>query len=331
MRPTFPSPILQAAKTNALLVTNLTNIRYLTGITTSYGFVLVRPRQITLYVDDRYIEMAQKKAYKNIAVRNVSLLAPALKRLKECGCEADKVTLSQMRNWKRKYKNTKFVQTVGIIEKFRLQKGPEELRLFRKAQSITHVMMEKVPKALKEGITELELAEKLRSWALKLGADGLSFDPIVAFGSNSSSPHHSPTSRALKVGHIVQIDVGAQYRGYCADQSQVFFTADPTKKQLKAFEAVLRAKDAAIACVQVGATNHELDRIATDVLADYGMADAFTHALGHGVGLDIHEGSSISSHGKKTQLLPGEIITIEPGVYFPGSFGIRLEEEVIVR
>ncbi|MDA1209324.1 MAG: Xaa-Pro peptidase family protein [bacterium] len=325
------APILLTAKTTAFLVTNLTNIRYLTGISTSYGFVLVRGRQMTLFVDDRYIEMATAKVYKNIRVRNVRALPKVMNTLKECCCEAEEVTLAQMAIWKRKYKNTKFVQTSGVIEEFRRQKSPDEVRKFLKAQSITHEIMRRIPKVLKEGITELELAEKLRSWALKLGAESLSFEPIVAFGSHSSSPHHSPTSRALKIGHIVQIDVGARYSGYCADQSEVFFTKEPTLKQLKAYEAVLRAKDAAIACVEAGATNHDLDRAATDVLAEYGMAEAFTHALGHGVGLDIHEGVSISSHSKKTELLSGEIITIEPGVYFPGSFGIRLEEEVIVR
>lgn len=191
-------------------------------------------------------------------------------------------------------------------------------------------MMDRIPSVLKGSITEKQLAEKLRQWAVELGADGLSFDPIVAFGTNSSSPHHHPSSRKLSKGHVVQIDIGARVNGYCADQSCVFFTAKKTPLQKRVFAAVSEAKSASINAIKVGVTNHKLDQIARDILKEENLEQYFTHSLGHGVGLDIHEGVSLSLKAKKTKLLKGEIITIEPGVYIPEKFGMRLEEEIIV-
>lgn len=167
-------------------------------------------------------------------------------------------------------------------------------------------------------------------WAHELGAEGMAFPSIVAFGKNSSRPHHHPTSQKLKKGDLVQIDIGAKYNNYCSDRSVVFFTKKPTPVQQKAFSAVYEAKEKAKRAVKKGASTQTLDRIARDVLKKYGMEDAFTHSLGHGVGLDIHEGVTLSSRAPDKKLLKGEVITIEPGVYFEGKFGIRLEDMVIV-
>ncbi|MDP6561596.1 MAG: M24 family metallopeptidase, partial [Candidatus Peribacteraceae bacterium] len=142
--------------------------------------------------------------------------------------------------------------------------------------------------------------------------------------------HHHPTSRKLKKGHIVQIDVGAKVNGYCADQSKIFFTAKKTPLQKKVYSALDRAKSESIKAIKPGVTNHKLDQIARSILKKEGLEQYFTHSLGHGVGLDIHEGASLSQKAKKTKLLKNEIITIEPGVYIPGKFGMRLEDEVIV-
>ena len=191
-------------------------------------------------------------------------------------------------------------------------------------------MIRRVPRALRAGVTERSVAWKLQEWALELGAEGLSFDPIVAFGTHTSRPHHHPTNRTFSKGHIVQIDVGARYKGYCADQSMVFFTGKPTSLQQRVYDAVLDAKEAAMKAVCAGVETGDLDALAFDVLKEHGFAKYFCHALGHGVGLEVHEGVSLSSSGKSQKLLTNEIVTIEPGVYLPGKFGIRLEEEVIV-
>ncbi|MDA0375705.1 MAG: Xaa-Pro peptidase family protein [bacterium] len=330
MRPARTSEILTASKTDAFLVTNLTNIHYLSGREVSTGFVLITAKKMTLLVDSRYREAAEKSVRKGIKVDDIDALKSLLKPIKRCGFESEDVTVARRAAWKKKLLNTKFVQSRGIIEEFRRSKEPDELQHFRKAQAITHQLMDTVPTLLKGSITEKQLAEKLRQIAIELGADELSFDPIVAFGTHTSSPHHHPSSRKLSKGHIVQIDIGARVNGYCADQSQVFFTAKKTPLQKKVYDALNRAKRESIAAIKSGVTNHQLDKIARDILKEDDLEQYFTHSLGHGVGLDIHEGVSISGKAKKQKLLKNEIITIEPGVYIPGKFGMRLEEEIIV-
>lgn len=322
------SSILLECKAQALLVSSLTNIRYLTGLSVSAGFVLVTKRAITFFADSRYIEAAKSAA--RCTVKDINELEKVLRKVDRCGFEAEDVTVERLRRWKRNFKNTKFVQTSGIIEEFRRQKDGDEIKKFRKAQRITQNVMQKVPKLLKKGISEKELAWKLESLIRGSGAESMSFEPIVAFGKNSALPHHHPGKTKLKKRDIVQIDMGAKFEGYCADQSRVFIVGSPTDKQKFVFDAVEEAKNAATKAVKVGVTTHELDAIARKVLQKYNLEQYFTHSLGHGVGLDIHEGVSLSQKGKKQKLLAGEIITIEPGVYIPGEFGVRLEDEVIV-
>lgn len=322
--------ILKQAKARAFLVSSKTNIQYLTKLDISSGIILITARSLTLFTDGRYLEMAEKKTPSSVNVKDGEEAESVMKKVKECGFESEHVTVDQLRKWKRKFKNTKFVRRKGVVEHFRRQKDAQELKCFKRAQKITREMMRRMPSILKRNITEKEVAWKLEQWARELGAEGLAFDPIVAFGTNSSSPHHKATNRKLKKGHIVQIDVGAQYKGYCADQSAVFFTAKPTREQKRVYQALLKAQTAAIDVVKPGITNHKLDSVARDILKEEGIEKYFTHALGHGVGLDIHEGISISQKAPKEQLLKNEIITIEPGVYFPGKWGMRVEEETVV-
>jgi len=329
MRPS-PRVIIERAGTPAFLVTSLINIRYLTGAELSAGLILIRKGSMTLFVDGRYREVAAKVERKNLAVRDWSKLVKVLKNIDRCGCEAQDVTLARMKGWKRKFKNTKFVQKEEVIEHFRRQKASDELRSFRKAQKITNSIMERIPTVLKFGITERELSWKLREWVQELGADDLAFESIVAFGSNTSRPHHHPTNKKLCKRDIVQIDMGAKFGGYCADQSRVFFVGKPTDRQKQVYEAVEEAKKIASAAVRAGVTNHDLDQIARKSLKCHKLEKYFVHSLGHGVGLEIHEGVSLSKKAPKTKLLSGEIVTIEPGVYLPGKFGIRLEDEILV-
>jgi len=330
MRPSTPQELLRSADLSAFLVSNLTHIRYLTGLSLSAGFLLVLPRRFLLFTDGRYAEVAQQQTREGVLVRDFARLESFLQKVPECGFESETVTVAKLRKWKRCFKNTKFVQVRGVIEEFRRSKEPDELRAFRRAQRMTRELLRRVPSALRTSITEKKLAWQLRVWAHELSAEELSFDPIVAFGTHTSRPHHEPTDRKLKKGHIVQIDVGARYHGYCADQSAVFFTGKPTALQQRVYEAVSEAKRKAISAVKAGVTNRMLDRIATKVLEKEGLDEYFVHALGHGVGLEIHEGVTLSERAPKKALLLNEIVTIEPGVYIPGKFGIRLEEEVVV-
>ncbi len=328
MRPTSQK-LLQQADLPALLVSDLTNIRYLTELQMTAGLFLVLPRRCILFVDSRYIEAARRAA-RGFAVEDAASLVNFMKKIRRCAIESDSVTIARMTIWKKKFKNTKFVLSSGAVEYFRRRKNDRELKLLRRARRLTQELLRRVPSALRRSITEEALARQLNIWALELGAEGLSFDPIVSFGMHTASPHHRPMLRKLRRGDIVQIDVGVKYNGYCADMSEVFFTAKPTIFQQRVYSTLCEAKDAATRAVKSGVTNHALDTIARDILAREGIEKMFTHSLGHGVGLDIHEGVSISRKAPLEKLLKNEVITIEPGVYFPGRFGMRVEDMVIV-
>lgn len=323
--------ILATARVPYLLVTDPVNIRYLTGIDASVGFLLLSQFRAELFLDGRYIESAKTACRRGILVRPVEEFVPALRALRKVGIESHAITLERFRLWKRKFKNTKFIQTTRIIEEFRRIKRPDELAAIRGALRITHAILRRVPSMLKSGLSERNIALEIESLAIRAGADGMAFDTIVAFGENSSSPHHHPGSRCLRRGDLVQIDMGVRLRGYCSDVSRVFFTAAPTPEQRRVFRALQRAKRVAEHALVPGVTNRALDHLARRELRSAGLEEAFTHALGHGLGLAIHEQPSLSRKAPRAALLRGEVVTIEPGAYFPGVFGMRLEDTHVVR
>lgn len=328
MRP-ISSQLLKQARTPAFLITDLTNIRYLTGLNVSAGVLLATPRKFFLFVDSRYRAVAERM-HDAIVPKDIAELADMMNDIRRCGFEAEDVTVSRRDAWHKKFPKTKFIPTVGVLQWFRRQKDAEELQNLRRAHRMTKELLRRVPSMLRKRVTEERLARQLLLWALELGAEGLSFDPIVAFGTHTACPHHRPTSRVLQKGHIVQIDVGVKYKGYCADMSEVYFTVEPTKTEAQVHHALQVAARNVMRAVKVGASTRELDRIARSILKKAGIEEYFTHSLGHGVGLDIHEGVTLSQKATEQKLLRNEVITIEPGVYFPGKFGMRVEDMVYV-
>ena len=329
MRPTSPASLLKQANAPAFLITNLINIRYLTGLPVTSGTMLAVPRRMILFVDSRYRDMAEKLP-RSITVKDVSELPSVMAEVPVCAFESEDVTVLRKTMWRKKFSKTSFLPTVGILQTFRRQKDEDELRLLRRAHRMTREILRRVPSMFRRKITEERLARQLLLWALELGAEGLSFDPIVGFGTHTACPHHRPTSRLLQKGHIVQIDVGVKYRGYCADMSEVYFTVPPTKTQHQIYRTLCLAQSRAMAAVKAGASTRSLDAIARGILSKAGIEQYFTHSLGHGVGLEIHEGVSLSTKANDLKLLPNEVVTIEPGVYFPGKFGMRVEDMVYV-
>lgn len=329
MRPGSPKALLRALRVPACLITGTANVRYLAGFPTE-GIILALPKRFLLFVSALERETADHAVSRGMRVFALSDLPGVLSEVLCCGFEADDVTIERKSRWKRKIPNTKFIPFAGILDEFRRQKSPEELRCIRRAERITMEILRRIPGALRSTTTEEQLARKMQMWALELGAEGMAFDPIVAFGTHTSIPHHRPTSRTLQRSHLVQIDVGAKFRGYCSDRSEVFFTAKPTKLQAKIYATLCEARDRAMEAAKPGVTTHTLDKIARDILAREGVEEEFCHGLGHGVGLEIHEGITLSQKRPAEELLKHEVITIEPGVYFPGKFGMRVESMVYV-
>jgi Xaa-Pro aminopeptidase len=314
----------------AVLITSAPNLRYLTGTDCDGCLLLVTRRKRILFASPLESERLAQEVRPGIRVQDLSKIPGAFAAIRRCAFEADDITIARMQRWKRNFKNTKFVQYSDRLEELRRKKTPEELARFRRAKSITKSLIALVPKLLKSGITEKQLAWKLECAARERGAQGMAFPPIVAFGSHSSRPHHHPSDRKLPKRCIVQIDIGAKFGGYCGDQSAVFFVGQPTPEQKRVLAAVTKAFRKAKSAVQAGLSVRKLDAIARDILKEEGLDKYFVHSLGHGVGLEVHERPTLSSRAPDTKLVASEIVTIEPGVYLPGKFGIRIEEEVIV-
>jgi Xaa-Pro aminopeptidase len=329
VRPT-PQALLRRARLPTFLVTNPVHVRYLTGCFSGSGEVLVTPRRFFLFVDDFTRPLADRTARTGVSVRSVRDLPRMLETIRRCGCEAEAVTVQEKASWRRAFPRTKFIPVAGLVQAFRRTKETDEIANIRRALKITDELLRRVPASLRRSTTEERLARDLEIWALELGADGLAFPPIVAFGTNTSFPHHAATSRKLKRGHVVQIDVGAKYRGYCADRSEVFFTAKQTPLQKNVYACLRETQRTAIKRAKEGTTTHELDDLSRAIIRRHGFEEGILHSLGHGVGLEIHEGVTLSKRKPSAPLLSHEVITVEPGLYFPGRFGMRLEQTVFV-
>jgi Xaa-Pro aminopeptidase len=336
-----------------LLVTNLTNLRYLTGLSMSAGVLLLSGRKCTLFVDGRYWEMAQgasgfkrqvsgnglQGARGPLKVLPIDDLAKILKRYRRIRFEAEDVSAARLARWKRKFRGVRFLPSEGIIEEQRRRKRPTELRAIRRACHITDAVLREVPAFLKIPTTEQKVAWAIEKTAREHGADAMAFETIVAFGPHTSRPHHRPTERKLRHRDIVQIDMGVKVHGYCSDCSRVFFTGKPTEEQRQIYELLVKIVRECTRHTKVGATNRSLDAFARTMLKNEHIPtitqtlDAFfLHSLGHGIGLEIHEGVNLTSKrsAKRVKLLPNEVITIEPGIYFEGKWGMRIEDTVLV-
>ncbi len=339
----------KASSPQAFLITGKSNIRYLSNFTGSSGFILLTKNSKYLFTDFRYIERAKNTIKKGIRIIDTTKMWRNPEELKKnwqnilkkhritnLGVEENNLTVTLYKKFKKISPKIKFIDCSGKIEKLREIKSDNEIKLTLKSQRINEKILDSIKKIIQESlkkktaITENEIAWKIRELAHKFGAEDLSFEPIVAFGENSASPHHSPTDRKLKKGDLVLIDMGVKYRGYCSDMTRVIFTKPPTKKQQKIYNIVLQAQKNAIKNIKAGTTGACADNYAREIIEKAGFGEYFGHGSGHGTGLDIHELPSLS-HNYKDKIRKNSIITIEPGIYLPGEFGIRIEDMLLVK
>lgn len=313
----------------AILTVSPINIRYLTGLELSFGVLLVPASgKPEIFVDGRYREVSGELDF--IITRSLNELSGKMSSLRKVGFEPEYVSFARLSRWAKKYKNIKFVQSFDLIEGLRRQKDNYEISQIRRACSITKEVLLQIPRYLKGRITERQLSWKIAEMSHNLGGDSLAFDTIVGFGEHTARPHHHPTDRRLRSGDIVQIDMGVKVNGYCSDFSRVYFIGEPTPEQARAYRALMKAKKEAENSIEPGILNRNLDTNARETLQSFDLDTVFPHALGHGVGLEIHEGVSLSRRAPKMKLLKNEVITIEPGVYFKGKWGMRVEDTILV-
>jgi len=323
----------------ALLISDLTNIRWLTGFTGSNGWVILGPDQVTLITDGRYGEQAALQMAAAGVVAEVLVgatgaatqahLAEITQRYRATGFEAAHVSYQQHASWSAAF-GTTLTPTAGIVEAERRTKGDAEIEAMAAACRIADQALAEVAPSLGSGLTEAQVRNQLEIRMRELGAIGPSYETIVATGpTNAALPHHRPTDTLIEPGHTVIIDVGALVDGYHSDMTRSFIIGTPTAMQRELYELVLAAQVAGVAAVAPGLTTKELDAVCRDIITEAGYGDWFTHGTGHGVGLLIHEDPFVNRAGEAT-LQVGDVVTVEPGVYREGFGGIRVEDLVVV-
>lgn len=327
---------LAAHEVDAILVTRLPNVRYLTGFTGSNAQAIVTDPSSLFFTDGRYTEQSRHEVPD---VERVTYLgefgepladACAALGIGRLGFEAHDVTVDGLERLRGKVDGVEFVPVGQLVERLRWIKDEEELELLREAQACTDLAFEDILQTLAVGMTERQVALELEHALRRAGADALSFESIVAFGEQAAEPHHHPTHRVLEEGDVIKMDFAGMYGGYHADMTRTIAFGAPPPELRKIHDVVREAQQAAIDVVRAGATGGEVDATARGVVADAGYGDHFTHGLGHGVGLEIHEGPNFRPDGD--DILPaGAVMTVEPGVYIPGLGGVRIEDMVEVR
>ena len=325
---------------DALLLTDIGNISYLSGFTGSTAQIVLTPDEALFITDARYtlraqaectgfevVETPQGSGGYGEALKLVLDARPGVKRL---GFEAGHVTVSQWEAFRALVPELEWISTRDLVETLRLVKDDSEIALIKNAITVAETAMETVKPLLKPGTTEQDFARELEFAMRRLGASGAAFDTIVASGLSGAHPHHHAGPRPLAAGDFVTIDWGATVNGYNSDITRTYALSEVTDKQREIYGIVRDAQQQAIAAIQPGKTGQEIDAVARDFIAAAGYGPAFGHSLGHSLGRSVHDGPGFSVRSDKLVLKPGMVMTVEPGIYLEGWGGLRLEEDILV-
>jgi len=325
---------------DALLISHLPNIRYLCGFTGSAGLLLVDEGRSTFFSDVRYDTQAHEEvkdarvviAKKNMLQALADLLRSQRKPARRwtVGIEAEHFTLADKERLKDLLPSgVRLKDAPPLVERARMVKDEDELRRIRDAVGLGAKLFERALEVLRPGVKEAEVAAEMEFAARKAGAEEMSFPTIIASGARSALPHGRASSQPIPPRGFVVCDFGVILAGYCSDQTRTVWVGAVPEEARRAYEAVQEAQQAAEDAVRPGVAIGEVDAAARKVLHKGGLERYFTHSTGHGVGLEIHEAPRVAA-GQREPLQPGMVITIEPGVYFPGKWGVRIEDMVAV-
>ena len=319
---------LQASLEEPLLVSNLVNVRYLTGFDSSNAALVVEPEGVRLFSDFRYAELGRSIQGVEFVETKRSLYAALAELLEgQHGFEADDLTYGKWETLSAG--GLELVPRRGLVEALRVVKDEAELDVVRRAATVTSEAYARFAEETFVGRTERDLAWRMDELFHELGAEGPAFETIVAAGPNSARPHSRPSDRKVGRGETVVVDSGARLDGYCSDCTRTFATGPLPERLQEAYAVCLEAQLAGLEAVRVGATGVEADAAARRVIEDAGFGEAFGHGLGHGVGVDVHEAPRLARESSDT-LAAGNVVTVEPGIYLEGLGGIRIEDLVIV-
>jgi Xaa-Pro aminopeptidase len=324
-----------------MLITHLPDLRYLCGFTGSSAALALTRRHARLFTDGRYT----KQAAEEVRGAGIGIVTgpPAIAAIEwlrtQRGVEAaafdpSATTVAEFARWKASLPGKlrrKFLLELAepLVQPMRMVKDADELAIMAEAATLGCRLFDHILGFIRPGLREIDVAAELEYKARQLGAEGMSFETIVASGERSALPHGRATSTVLPRKGFLTLDFGIILNGYSSDMTRTVYLGNPDAKERDTYDAVLEAQESGVSAVRGGALCGDVDEAARAVLRKAGLAEAFTHSSGHGVGLEIHEPPRIGA-GQKTRLLPGMVVTIEPGVYLAGQFGIRIEDMVAV-
>lgn len=324
---------LKSQNIQGMIISNPISIKYLSNIEAE-GILLLTLRENIYITDDRYIEYVKRTLTidDDIIVSNFREISAEdyenfFMFCDNVGFEENYVTYAKYKEFMRKYKMNELVETDGIIEKQRQIKDEEEIENIRKACEITDKCFSYLLNYIKKGMTEKQIANEVEKYFKENGSSGTSFDTIIASGENSSIPHAVPTDRRIQSGDIITIDMGCKYKGYCSDMTRTIFVDYAKESEKKIYDLVLENQTKALSQMEDGANTKNIAKM---VECNFKLDDyELVHALGHGVGLEVHEDPIISTRNERI-LKTGMCVTNEPGIYLPGKFGVRIEDTVLI-
>jgi len=321
----------------ALLITSPSDWYYLTGFSGEAGVLLADRRGLALVTDGRFIVQASEE------LRGVSVVEQKdglyrtsgellrKSKYKTVGFDPNVLTVAQSQLLKKSAgRSIAFRAVGGLVQSLRASKDPGELAQMRKAAHLASEVIESAIKMLKPGVREFEIAAEIEYQMRKRGASGTAFESIVAFGARAALPHARPTAKRLRKNELVVLDMGAILGKYCSDITRTVYVGKAPARVRLWYQAVLDAQSAAIGAIRSGQLCGAVDAAARGVLAAYRLDQYFVHSTGHGLGLEVHEEPRLAKN-QKTQLATGNVVTVEPGVYFAGVGGIRIEDDVAVQ
>lgn len=325
----------QAHEIDALLVMRPENRRYMTGFTGSSGAAFVSQGHAALLTDFRYIEQAAGEASWYRVVKHGVKMVDTLKEVVSeigvgsLGFESDVLTYKQHETFAAALEGTRLVPVEGAVERLRMVKTESEIDKIRRAEALGDAAFSHILDVMRPGMPESEVALELEWFLRKNGGERVGFDVIVASGSRGAMPHAAASGKQLAAGELVVLDLGAVVEGYRGDMTRTVALGRATAEQRKVYEIVLRAQQAALEGITAGLKGEEAHAIAQRIIEEAGYGDNFGHGLGHGVGLAVHEEPRLAP-SSTTELAPGMVVTVEPGIYLPGGFGVRIEDLIVI-
>lgn len=327
--------ILIKENIDGVLISNVSNMRYLSGFSGGTGYLLITHNMAVIFTDSRYTIQAKEESDTFTVVELQNSYSDHIvewlekEQVQILGYEGGAMYVTDYLEWEKKFP-VKELRDIGTkIDFLRSIKTAEEIKKLEEAESIGDKAFSKVLDIIKPGMTELEVAAHLEFWMKQYGAEGLSFDTIAASGVNSAKPHAVPGRKIIEKGDLLTMDFGCVYEGYCSDMTRTVVIGKATAKQKEIYQLVLEAQLAALDFIQSGKRGWEVDKTARDIITKAGYGENFGHGLGHSVGLYIHEEPRLSKK-EETVLAENMAVTVEPGIYIENFGGVRIEDLVIV-